>query len=164
MTYKDTVKDLLQESPVKPDGNDRLEGAGLEDGISDGMELRIVRVTEKVVEETESIPYAVQRKASKRLDEGTEKVVQPGQEGMLEKLYKVVKEDGKEVSKQFLMRRFSEPINMIMSSGTVLEPYTSRGDVVRYKKVLDMKATAYTARSRHREGAGHPSSGSQQQE
>jgi uncharacterized protein YabE (DUF348 family) len=161
MTYKDTVKDLLQESPVKPDGNDRLEGAGLEDGISDGMELRIVRVTEKVVEETESIPYAVQRKASKRLDEGTEKVVQPGQEGMLEKLYKVVIEDGKEVSKQFLSEKvLLEPINMIMEFGTVLNHTTSRGDVVRYKKVLDMKATAYTASLKDTGKApGHPQFG-----
>lgn len=146
MTYKDTVRELLDESPVKPDGNDRLEGAGLDDSISDGMQLKIVRVTEKLVGETESIPYAVQRKANKRMDEGTEKVVQPGREGVLEKLYKVVMEDGREVSKQFLTEKvLLEPINMIMEFGTVLNYKTSRGEVVRYKKVLDMKATAYTA-------------------
>ncbi len=146
MSYKDTVRELLEESPVKPDGDDRLEGASLDDSISSGMELKIVRVTEKIVGETESIPYAVQRKANKRMDEGTEKVIQPGREGVLEKLYKVVIEDGREISKQFLSEKILlEPVNMIMEFGTVLNYKTSRGDVVRYKKVLDMKATAYTA-------------------
>jgi uncharacterized protein YabE (DUF348 family) len=102
---------------VKPDSNDRLEGAELDDGISSGMELRIVRVTEQVVGETESIPYAVQRKANKRMDEGAEKVIQPGKEGMLEKLYKVVIEDGREVSKQFLSASQTQEPSVIWLTG-----------------------------------------------
>ncbi len=161
MTYKDTVKELINDSPVKPDSNDRLEGADPDDSITDGMELKIVRVTERVIGETESIPYAIQRKANKRMDEGIEKVVQPGQEGVLEKLYKVVIEDGKEISKQFLSEKILlDPINMIMEFGTVLNHTTSRGDVVRYKKVLDMKATAYTASFKDTGKApGHPQFG-----
>jgi uncharacterized protein YabE (DUF348 family) len=158
MTYKDTVKEVLKDSPVKPDGNDRLEGADIDDSISDGMELRIVRVTEQVIGETETIPYTIQRKANKRMDEGTEKVIQPGQEGVLEKLYKVVIEDGREVSKQFLSEKILlDPINMITEFGTVLNHTTSRGDVVRYKKVMDMRATAYTASLKDTGKApGHP--------
>jgi uncharacterized protein YabE (DUF348 family) len=161
MTYKDTVRELFDDSPVRPDSNDRVEGAGLDDGISSGMELKIVRVTEEVVGETESIPYAVQKRANRRMDEGTEKVVQQGQEGILEKLYKVVIEDGKEVSKQFLNEKvLLEPVNMIMEFGTVLNHTTSRGDVVRYRKVLDMKATAYTASLKDTGKApGHPQFG-----
>ena len=34
---------------------------------------------------------------------------------------------------------------MIMEFGTVLNHKTARGDILRYKKVFDMKATAYTA-------------------
>ncbi len=161
MTYRDTVKELLSESTVKPDSNDRLVGADPEDKISSGMELKIVRVSEQVVGETQSIPYAVQKKANKRMDEGTERVLQPGQEGILEKFYKVVVEDGKEVSKRLLNEKvLMDPVNMIMEFGTVLNYTTSRGDVFRYSKVMDMKATAYTASFKDTgKSPGHPQFG-----
>jgi uncharacterized protein YabE (DUF348 family) len=158
MTYKNTVKELLSDSPLKPEGNDRLEGANPNDVISEGMEIKIVRVTEKVVGETETIPYVVHRRTNKRMDEGSERIIQQGQDGVLEKLYKVVIEDGKEVSRLFFSEKvLLEPVNMVMELGTVLNHTTSRGDVVRYSKVMDMKATSYTASFKDTGKApGHP--------
>lgn len=146
MTYRDTVQEMLKDSPVKPEGLDRLEGVALQDKVSSEMSFRIIRVSESVVSEKEVIPFKVQKKANSRLDSGTEKVAVAGQEGIREKQYKVVTEDGNEVSKLLLAESvLRDPINMIMEFGTVLNYKTSRGETVRYKKVLDMKATAYTA-------------------
>ncbi len=158
MTYADTVEEMLEDSPVKPWGIDRLEGAQLADSISANMSLRIVRVSENIVNETESIPREVQKKANKKLDEGYERVLSPGQDGRVERQYKVVEEDGVEVSRQMLSETVLQaPITRIMEFGTALSLKTSRGDTVRYSKVMDMKATAYTASLKDTGKApGHP--------
>lgn len=146
MTYRNTVGEMLGDSPVRPEGSDRLEGAQLTDPVKSDMALRIVRVDESVVSEKEDIPYLVQRKASKKLDEGTQKVVQIGKQGVLEKQYKVVTQDGQEVSRQLLKETvMQDPVKMIVEFGTVMNFKTSRGDSVRYNKVIDMRATAYTS-------------------
>ncbi len=158
MTYADTVEEMLEDSPVKPEGIDRLEGAQLADSISADMNLRIVRVRESIVKETESIPREVQKKANKKLDEGYERVLNPGQDGKVERQYKVVEEDGAEVSRLMLSETVLQaPITRIMEFGTALSLKTSRGDTVRYSKVMDMKATAYTASLKDTGKApGHP--------
>lgn len=146
MTYRDTVGEMLGESSIKLGTLDRLEGATLEDKIIENMSISIVRVDENVVSEEEAIPYEVLRQANKSLDKGTERVAQHGQEGILEKKYKVVTENGAEVSRELISEAaIKNPVTMIMEYGTILNYRTARGDTVRYSKVLDMKATAYTA-------------------
>jgi uncharacterized protein YabE (DUF348 family) len=158
MTYRDTVEEMLKDSPVKPEGKDKLVGADMTGRISEGMKLRIIRVSESIVSEKESIPFEVQKKANTKLDKGLERVVQPGEEGILEKMYRVVKEDGAEVARQFLSQAvLKDPVTMIMEYGTVMNHKTARGDVIRYNKVLDVKATAYTASLKDTGKApGHP--------
>ena len=158
MTCANTVAEALEDSPFRLEGIDRLEGAKLTDSVSGDMELKIVRISKSVVKETQSIPYTVQRKANKKLDEGLEKVIRVGREGLAERQYEIIEEDGKEVSRQLLSETIlTEPINMIMEFGTVLSYKTSRGENIRYSKVLDMKATAYTASLKDTGKApGHP--------
>lgn len=158
MSYRDTVEEMLKDSPVKPEGLDRLEGAQLMDPVKSGMSLRIVRIDENVVSEQEKIPFAVQKKANKTLDEGTERVIQEGEQGILEKQYKVVTEDGMEVSRELLEETvIKDPVKLILEYGTVLSHKTSRGDTLRYNKVMDMKATAYTSSFEETGKApGHP--------
>jgi uncharacterized protein YabE (DUF348 family) len=158
MTYKDTVKEMLEDSPVKPVENDKLVGADMADSISEGMELKIVRVSESIVSEKESIPFEVRKKPNTKLDKGLERVVQPGEEGILEKLYRVVREDGIEVARHLLSESvLKDPVTMIMEYGTLMNYRTARGEVIRYNKVLDVKATAYTASLKDTGKApGHP--------
>lgn len=158
MTYKDTVEEMFRDSPVRPRSCDRVVGAAMTDSITSGMELSIVRVSERYVSETEEIPFEIQRRPNRRMDEGTERIFQPGQEGVLQKVYKVVAEDGAEVAKQLVRETILQnPVNMIVEYGTVLNHITSRGEVVRYTKVMDMRATAYTASLKDTGKApGHP--------
>lgn len=158
MTYKDTVKEMMEDSPVRPEGIDRLEGAELTDSVSADMELKIVRVSKSIVNKTESIPYTVHKRENKKLDEGLERVIQVGQAGKAEKQYEIIEEDGIEVSRRLLAETIlSKPVNMIMEFGTALNYKTSRGESFRYSKVLDVKATAYTASLKDTGKApGHP--------
>lgn len=146
MTYADTVGEMLKNSSVRPNSLDKLDGATYEDKIKKDMTVKIVRVNESVVTENEAIPFKTLKRENDRLDSGTERVLKEGREGLRQKQYKVVTEDGKVTSKE-LLKDFvaAAPINMIMEFGTVLNHTTSRGDVIRYDKVLDMRSTAYTA-------------------
>jgi len=146
MTYKDTVREAIADSPVSLSPKDRLEGVTLDDKIVEGMKIKVVRVEEELVTETESIPFKVVSRENNNMDKGTERVVREGKEGIREKLYKVVLEDGKEILRELVKDSIvMNPVDKIVELGTVLNYKTARGDVIRYEKVLNMRATAYTS-------------------
>jgi uncharacterized protein YabE (DUF348 family) len=146
MTYKDTVGEVLEDSPVKPSVLDVLEGVSTDDKITEGMTIKIVRVNEEYVSEKEPIPFDTVKRPNNRMDVGVEKVVSAGQEGELEKQYKVVKRDGIEISRELIREMvLSNPVSAIVEFGTVRKLKTNRGEVFRYSEVKNMRATAYTA-------------------
>ncbi|MDP4093774.1 MAG: ubiquitin-like domain-containing protein [Bacillota bacterium] len=146
MTYNDTVKEALASNSIQLNPLDKVENAGLQDKIVKDMKIDIVRVREELVKEQLPIPYEIENRENNHLDKGVEKTVVDGKNGVLEKSFKVVYEDNNLVSKEFIKDTVvSNPINKLIELGTVLNYRTSRGDVIRYKKVLNMRATAYTA-------------------
>jgi uncharacterized protein YabE (DUF348 family) len=145
-TYKETIGEALENSPVKLTQNDKLVDLQLSDKVQSNMEIQVIRVNENVITEKSDIPFNVITKENNRLDKGTEKIVEQGKTGIKEKQFKVVFEDGKEVARQLIKEAItSNPIDKIVEIGTILNHKTARGDNVRYQKVLDMRATAYTA-------------------
>lgn len=146
MTYRDTVKEALDTSSIKLGVNDKLVGVSADDKVSKDMDIKIVRVQTEVVNEDNSIPYKVVSRENGRLDKGVEKTVREGKEGVRRKSFEVVLEDGKEVAKKLITEAIvATPVDKLIEIGTVLNHKTSRGDVVRYSKALEMRATAYTA-------------------
>ena len=146
MTYRDTVREALENSPFDYVETDKLDGVNTDDSITKDMSIKVIRVKEETAAETEPIPFNVINKENNRMDKGTEKVAREGEEGTNEKLYKVVYEDGKQMVKDLLKETIlANPIDKIIEYGTVLNYKTARGDVVRYKQVLEMRATAYTS-------------------
>lgn len=145
-TYKDTVDEVLSDNAISVDENDKFAGSRLGDKIVPNMNITIVRVDEKTVTETSPIPFKTITKENNRMDIGTKNTVRQGKEGVREKVYNVVYENGKQVAKQ-LVKDFvaSNPLDTIVEVGTVLNYKTSRGDTLRYSKAIDMKATSYTA-------------------
>lgn len=146
MTYHDTVREVLENSTIKLNPNDRLEGVEMDDPVESGMNIKIVRVREEIVTEKMYIPYSVEKRENQHMNKGEEKVIKKGKEGVREVLYRVVYEDGKEVARELVRNTLvSNPVNKLVEVGTVLTHTTARGEVVRYKKVLNMRSTAYTA-------------------
>jgi len=146
MTCKNTIREVLDEASVDLGEKDRLDGASLDDKIVKDMDIKVIRVKEEFVEENIAIPYETERRENKRMDKGKEVVVREGREGLIQKIYRVVTENGKEILRELVRESIvSNPVNRIIEYGTVLNYKTSRGDIIRYKKVLNMKATAYTS-------------------
>ncbi|ACL74558.1 3D domain-containing protein [Ruminiclostridium cellulolyticum] len=145
-TCKDTVSEVLKDNNISVDSDDKFVGSQLGDKIVSNMKISIVRVEEKTITETLPIPFKTITKENKRLDKGVRNTVRQGKEGVREKLYKVVFEDGKQTTKQ-LIKDFvaTNPLNCIVEVGTVLNYNTARGETIRFSKVLDMRATSYTA-------------------
>lgn len=144
MTCKDTIGEALNDNLSNLD---KLDG-GLkrEDKIVKGMSIKVIRVKEEVVAEQIPIAYDIINRENNHLDKGSTLVVKDGKEGMREKRYQVVKEDGTLVFKNLIKDSILlAPITKVIEFGTVLNFKTSRGEVVRYRKVMDMRATAYTA-------------------
>jgi len=161
MTYKDTIRDALADSSITMLDSDRLDGSNLDDKIVKDMEITIVRVREEVVSEKTAIPFRVVSRANNSLDQGKERTIKEGKEGTREKLFRVVLEDGKEATRELLKDAVVfNPVDQIIEYGTVLNHKTSRGDVLRYRKILDMKSTAYTSSFEDTgKNPGHPQFG-----
>ncbi|NLM09943.1 MAG: DUF348 domain-containing protein [Clostridiaceae bacterium] len=145
-TYYDTVGETIKNNGIVLGPLDKVEGLNLDSPIQIGMDIKIVRVREELLTETEKIPYAIEEIPNETMNKGEKKVVQTGVEGTLEKYYKLTYEDGRIVSREFMNEEvITEPVIEIVEYGIVPNFVTSRGDLVRYSKVLDMRATAYTA-------------------
>ncbi|HZK25990.1 MAG TPA: 3D domain-containing protein [Thermoclostridium sp.] len=146
MTYLDTVAETIKNNGIVLAPLDKVEGTELDDPISAGMEIKIVRVKEEVLTELEDIPYAIEETPNEKMNQGEKKLIQAGIEGILEKNYKLTYEDGVIKSREFMEEKIIEdPIIEKTEYGIVPNFQTSRGELVRYSKVLDMRATAYTA-------------------
>lgn len=146
MTYKSTIREALSDSGIKLAAKDKLEGAGLGDTVVKDMSFKIVRVKEETTKQKIPVTYNTVTRANAHMDEGKTVTVRQGKEGIREKVFRVVFEDGKRVVKELIKDAVVlNPINRIVEYGTIMNFKTSRGDVVRYSKVLNMRATSYTA-------------------
>lgn len=145
MSYRDTVEELIQDNGIILGPLDRYEGVSPDDPLTEEMEIRVVRVEERFHTEEEQIPYHVVERPNKTMNEGESQIVVEGENGIREKRYMITYEDGKPVNREFVGETtVKEPVSRIVEYGTVPNFITSRGERVRYSKVLNMRATAYT--------------------
>lgn len=146
MSYKDTVEEVVEDNGIIMGPLDRYEGADPSDSVEANMEVKVVRIKEEILAEKEEIPFAVVEKPNNTLNDGETKVVNLGENGIKEKYYKITYEDGKTTDRTFVNEKVIKlAINQVVEFGTVLNFKNSRGDLVRYSKVMNMKATAYTS-------------------
>lgn len=141
-----TVADFLKQQGIQLNELDRVEPK-LEQTIDDGTKVSVVRV-EKVTDVVEeSVEYAVVTKNDSSLKKGTEKVIQEGQEGQVSKVYQVVLENGKEVSRKLVeTKTLKESQNKIVAIGTQVQTASiSRGAEAVSGKEFYVNSTAYTA-------------------
>ncbi|WP_051514764.1 ubiquitin-like domain-containing protein [Fervidicella metallireducens] len=144
-TAEDTVKNMLNQEGIVLNEKDRVS-EGLKEPITENMKIVVVRVEEKTITSTEKIAYKIFKKSDSRLEKGTTKILQDGQDGEKLVTMKVVYEDGKEVSKIKIGEAIKKsPINKIVAVGTISWFTPARGGRVPYTRKLTMKATSYTA-------------------
>ncbi|MEZ0536852.1 G5 domain-containing protein [Caldicellulosiruptoraceae bacterium PP1] len=137
------VEDALKKAGIKLETNDKVN-LPLSETLKPNLIIKITRINQKIISEESKIPFSVEKRLNYRMEFGKEMVVQEGKEGVLKKTYQITYENNKEVSKKFLKSEIvKKPISKIVEVGTIRWFKTSRGEVVRYRKVYSMIATAY---------------------
>lgn len=123
-----TVADFLKQQGITLKKSDRVEPS-LDKIVKANDVVNVVRVEKvtDVVEETKD--FTVISKKDSDLSKGNEKVVQEGKNGLVEKKFEVVKENGKEVSRKLVSEKVvKESQDKIINVGTkVLVAQVSRG-------------------------------------
>lgn len=145
LTHGATVRDALVQGEIRMGSMDRVVPVR-ETPLEEGMEIRVIRVTQEEIVERETIPYRTLRWAEPHLARGEVRIVREGREGILETRVLLTYEDGELVHRQVLSTEVvQEAVAEIIGEGTreatpVLETATG---TYRYVDVIDMEATAY---------------------
>ncbi|TWT02161.1 DUF348 domain-containing protein [Planococcus sp. CPCC 101016] len=113
-----TVADFLKQHEISLGELDRVENE-MDELVLPDSKVKVVRV-EKVTDVVEdSVKYAVETKKDNSLLKGNEKLVQKGENGVVEKTYEVVKENGKEVKRDLKNEKVvKEPTKQVTAVGT----------------------------------------------
>jgi len=144
-TTEQSVEQVLADAGIKLDAKDKVQPA-LNSNIKSGMTIENIRVNETYENVEAEVPYKTIIRNNNNMAQGQQKVVQNGQNGRMQRKILITYENGKEVSRKVVSETITvQPQNKIVERGTIRNFVTSRGDYIRYSRVLTMTATAYTA-------------------
>jgi len=137
------VKDILENAGIKP-GSNMIVKPSLNSVIEEEATIYVTRVTTKEVVIKEEIPYDTHKKRDGLLQKGKTRIVQKGAKGIKELTYRITVAKGKVIDRDLMkVRVLKEPVSEIIAVGT-LNTISRGGSRFRYKKVIDVIATAYT--------------------
>jgi uncharacterized protein YabE (DUF348 family)/3D (Asp-Asp-Asp) domain-containing protein len=158
-TLSRDVAGVLKDAGITLGKQDRVEPA-LTASLSKDSTIFVTRVSEQIVKVEERVPYQEIRKGDASLTKGQTRVLQSGQEGKVIAHYRLVTENGKQVSRELVKRDVITPKkDRIVAVGTAasVQADTSKrvvaaaglvsrgGKVFRPKKVLNgVTLTAYS--------------------
>jgi hypothetical protein len=127
-----TVRDLLGVAGVRLDSLDRVE-PDLYIELAEGMTVAVTRVEETFETERRVVPFVHETVRSEAVAEGERRLLQPGQNGEVEIVYRVVLEDRVEVAREEVRRDVVvEPVNETVLVGVrgELKPVVVSGTIV----------------------------------
>ncbi len=143
LTTETNVKDLIYSLDIQLNEKDKIEPK-LEKPIGEGQVIKITRVTQEVAVETQELPYQTVFKNNNNLDKGKTQKIQEGKKGLKELKFQVTYEDGIEVEREVIDETIVEnAVNEVIEKGTLTLVATSRGDIAKSSRVINMAATAY---------------------
>lgn len=154
-----TVSEALTQAGVTLGPLDRVE-PGSAEPVSPGAVVKVTRVEIKTRFEDVALPYSTEVNRDDSLPKGRTVVRQEGSPGLERREIKETYEDGQLVNSQVVrVSVVRAPVSRVEVVGTGPEQVVSRGGTpLRYKKVLEMVATAYDATyESNGQWTGHPS-------
>ena len=117
-TWQKNIQDMLAEQNVQLMGQDSVEPAATTP-ISYDMSIKVTRVAEVDITQTEDIDFKTIKKETKDMEKGQSTVEQKGVKGQKEVVYTVKRIDGEEVSRKIKETKvLSEPTEEILMVGT----------------------------------------------
>ena len=143
-TAEDTIGEMLEneKDTLQNEGIDYNQGIdevspGLDQKITDDLNVKIVKVETKDLVETQPINYETIVEKDENLDSSVQKVKSEGVNGEKEITYQILYKDGVEISRDVKSTKtIAEPQNEVVVKGTG-QFYASRsGESIRYKQKL----------------------------
>ncbi|WP_160670349.1 G5 and 3D domain-containing protein [Clostridium sp. C8-1-8] len=143
-TAEGNVNEMLSAEGIKLQEFDKISPA-VNTQITAGMKIEVTRVESKVVKESQQLDFSTIVNNDDNLDRSVVKTIQEGAPGEKEVTYKIIVENGKEVSRKAVAEKVvKDPQNKVVVKGTMNTLALSRGDSISYKKKMSVVATAYT--------------------
>lgn len=155
-----TVEAALEEAGVEVRGGDKVYPSP-DAELQPNMTVEVVRVDKEVVRTEEVIPYKVVKKEDPNLEQGKEKIIQPGKEGVIVQLVEKTYENGVYVDSRVLTKTVSaekqdqivavgtkkpQPKAAVLSASEAATKMTRDGVTFKARKVLkNVTLTAYSA-------------------
>ena len=146
-TRQETVGDGLAEQGIAIVGLDQVSPP-MTARLTDNLVIRVTRVREVVEIEQEPIPFEAIWVPDDNLEIDRQRLDNPGNEGITKHRYRVITEDGLEVSRTLEHSYVAqEPVTRVMAYGRKIVTRTletSQGPLVYWRKIR-MSATSYSA-------------------
>lgn len=143
VTANKKVKDILEEGNITPGVLDIVKPA-FEEEIGLDKKISVISVEEKMMTTKQVIPFDTVVTYNNDLGFDEYNVKNQGTNGLEEVEYKVTYENGKEIERIVDSRKvITKPVDKVIEKAEEKYIVSSRGQVIRYKKVLIMEATAY---------------------
>jgi len=159
-TMAATVRQLLAEVGVTLGPLDYTEPEG-ETPLTSDLAVRVIRVNEQIITESEAIPFKTVWQPDPNLDIDQRRVVQAGKNGTRKRQIRIIYENGQEV-KRVLDREWIdvEPTTQVIAYGTRIALHTvdTPDGPIQVWRTLRVYATYYTPASSGKP-KGHPAYG-----
>ncbi len=146
-THRYRVGEVLADLGVTLIGQDYTDPA-LDAPLTEGLEIRVVRVTENVLVEQSPIPFETVWQANGDMMIDTQGLLQEGAPGVRERRIRLRYENGELVERRIEGESVVlSPANRVMGYGTkiVARQLATESGTVEYWRVIRMLATSYSA-------------------
>ena len=159
LTAKPTVEDFLESMGVDTEGSIKTNVA-LKEKVTDGMEICVTYVDEKIVDSQEVVSYNTERIANNTMLSGTTNVIKEGSDGLVDRVYREYYENGELISRDIVEETVKvAAVDAVVEYGTkprqsisYSRVSVSRGTEYRYVDCIDVTATAYCLKGRTASG------------
>ncbi len=116
-----TVAQLLAREEIEVDPVDLVEPA-LNTVVAKGTEIKVIKVAETTEAVEEAIAFEIVKKQDATLDQGKEKLISDGNQGLTVKTYKIRTENGIEKDRVFIGEQVAKaPTAKVIAVGTKVE-------------------------------------------
>lgn len=158
-TTKSTVEEFLKSEGIDTEGSVKINVA-LKEKVTDGMEICVTYIDEKLVEAEEVVPYNTEMVANDNMFVDTTNVIREGSDGLAKRVYREYYENGELISREVVEE------TVVVAAVDAVEEYgtkprqnisyghvdVSRGISYRYVDCIEVTATAYCLKGRTASG------------
>ncbi len=127
--------------------------------VTDGQEIRVVRVTQDFYEEARELPFTTQRRTDETLERGITRTLQEGAVGAAVDTIAITYYDGQEVNRHIIASDIQqEPQPRIIAEGSLTNVSRS-GQRLNFRQALLVEASGYTYSGSRTATGRHPAVG-----